>query len=181
MSIIIGILGEKLAGKDSVAEYLIKTRGADHIKASHILDELLQVLGLPVTRRNEIDAGRGMETVFGPHIIGEAIKRRVQESKGDKIVINGLRLKDQFEDARKLGAKIIYITAPVELRYERFKQRRQKKEDGQQTIEEFIAQDKEWTEVGIPVLGTLADYKIENTGSLEELYKKVDDILASFK
>ena len=177
MKIIFGILGEKLAGKDTVANYLEDKYGAEHIKASQILDELLFVLSIPVTRRNEIDAGRGMESVFGSTVIGQAIVARVLKSQKHIIVINGLRIKNQFEDAKAMGSVIVYITAPPELRYKRSLERISENKDGQPSFQEFLHQDTEWTEKNIPVFGKQANYKIENTGSLEDLYKEIDRII----
>lgn len=178
---IIGILGEKLAGKDTVAGYLVDHYGAVHLRTSSILDDLLGVLGLPVTRQNEIEAGRGMELVFGANIIGDAVKRRVQSTEADMVIINGMRQQNQIDNAKELGAKIIYITAPSEIRYQRFLQRREKKEDGTQSLQEFIDQEKGWTEVNTPAYGAQADFKIENVGTLEDLYKKVDQIISKLK
>ena len=59
--------------------------------------------------------------------------------------------------------------------------RHQKIDDSGQSFEEFLKQDKEWIEEAIPKLGKRADFKIENVGSLEELYKKVDDIMSQPK
>ena len=178
---IIGILGEKLAGKDTVAQYLVSKFGAEHIKASRILDELLGVLDLPITRRNEIDVGRGMESMFGEHIVGETVKKRVLKSKAPMVVINGLRQPNQFADAKNLGGKIIYITAPPELRYQRFLERKEKKEDGSESLKQFLEQEKEWIEKEIPRQGIQADFRIDNSGGVEELYKKVDEIIDKLK
>jgi dephospho-CoA kinase len=179
---IIGVLGEKLAGKDTVAEYLVDKYGASHVRTSKILDELLNVLGLPITRQNEIEAGRGMEIVFGPHVIGEAVKKRIENlQKKDLIIINGLRLQNQFDDAKQLGAKIIYVTAPAELRYQRSLKRIKENKDGISSFEDFLAVEQGWTEITIPKFATRADYKIENTGTLEELHAKVDMIIHTLK
>jgi dephospho-CoA kinase len=47
------------------------------------------------------------------------------------------------------------------------------------SFEQFKDQEKELTEVGIPELGKQADFKIENTGTPEDLFKKVDEIINS--
>jgi len=178
---IIAILGEKLAGKDTVAEHLVLRHGAKQVKTSQILDELLVALNLPISRRNEIDAGRGMESVFGPEVIGKAVVDRVKNVKANIIVINGIRRPDQLDNAKNLGAKIIYVTAPVEVRHQRSLLRNRREDDGKQTLEEFKEQDKEWIEAGIPAFGKQADFKIENTSSLERLYGAVDEIMKNLK
>ena len=67
------------------------------------------------------------------------------------------------------GFSFFYITAPDELRFERYKHRKEKADDGIMDFEHFKQQEQEPTEIRIPELGKQADYKIENTGSLEEL------------
>ncbi len=180
--VIIGLVGEKLAGKDTVAEYLVKNYGAFHIKFSYVLDEILDILDLPKTRRNEIDLGLGLRDVFGPSALFKALKKRIETSIGSKIVINGIRMDEFDRIVKELGAKTIYITAPVEIRFQRYLQRHEKADDGKMSFEEFAKQDKEeLTEKDIPELGKRADYKIENTGSLEELMGKVERLMSNFK
>jgi len=181
MKLIIGLVGEKLAGKDTVAEYIVKKHGAAHFRTSDILEDLLNILGLPITRRNEIDVGKAMEQTFGDKIIGQALLSRLKKSSATLVINNGLRQEYQFDEAKAMGAKIIYVTAPAELRYARMVKRHQKIDDSGQSFEEFLKQDKEWIEEAIPKLGKRADFKIENVGSLEELYKKVDDIMSQPK
>jgi dephospho-CoA kinase len=56
--------------------------------------------------------------------------------------------------------------------------RHEKIDDGKLSFEAFAKQDQvELTEKDIPALGGRADFKIENVGSLEELYGKIEMIL----
>ncbi len=174
---IIGLTGEKLAGKDTVAEYLVKKHGAAHIRHSHILDEILNLLDVPVSRRNEIDLGMGLRQVFGTGVLGRALKKRVTGAKADLIVINGIRFQDELENTHELGAKIVYLTAPEDIRYQRFLIRQEKADDANQNLEQFRLQEQEPTEIGIPALGAQADIRIDNIGSLEELYQKIETLL----
>jgi len=176
MAKIIGLVGEKFAGKDAVANYLAEKRGAFHVRFSHLLDEILNVLNLPISRRNEIDLGLGLRKIFGNGVLGKALVKRVKESPSELIVINGIRM-DEMKDVKELGAKIIYVTAPIETRFERYNLRHDKVDDGKMNFDEFKEQEKEETERGIPKLGAEADFRIENTRSLDELYSKVDEIL----
>ncbi len=179
---IIGLVGEKLAGKDTAAEYLVKKYGAFHIKFSQLLDEILDILDMEKTRRNEIDLGLGLRDIFGPEVLYWALKKRVLKAKENLAVINGIRMDEQEKIIKELGAKIIYLTAPVDLRFQRYQQRHEKVDDGKMNFEEFVAQEKtEATEVDIPKLGERADFRIDNTGSVEELYEKLDQIMASIE
>lgn len=176
MKIVIGLVGEKLAGKDLVANYLVENHGAFHIRFTHILDDILRALDLPISRRNEIDLGLGLRKVFGDGVLGKAVVKRALSAKENLVVINGIRM-DEMKNVREIGAKVIYITAPMELRFERYRQRHEKADDGVMNFEQFKEQEKELTEINIPNLGKEADYKIENIGTAEELFKKVEAII----
>lgn len=175
---IIGLVGEKLAGKDTAAEYLVKKYGAGHFRFTHILDDILKILNLPISRRNEIDLGLGLRKIFGNHVLINALEQRVKIANNNLAIVNGIRM-DEFEVVKSWPkAKTIYITAPVEMRFQRYRQRREKADDGVMGFDGFVKQEQtELTEVGIPDLGQRADFKIDNTGSLEELYGKVDEII----
>ncbi|MDE2312404.1 MAG: hypothetical protein KGJ93_04960 [Patescibacteria group bacterium] len=174
---IIGLVGEKLAGKDTAANFLAESHGAFHVRFTHLLDEILRVLDLPISRRNEIDLGLGLRKIFGEHVLGTALINRVKKSEAPVVVVNGIRM-DEMEEVKKLGAKIIYVTASPEIRFARYQRRHEKADDGLMTFEEFARQDQEEpTEKGIPALGARADFKIVNEGSVESLQRQVADIL----
>lgn len=181
MALILALTGEKLAGKDTVAEHLKQAYGAVHFRHSQILDEILDILDLPISRRNEIDLGMGLRRVFGEGILNAAIVKKVRQASNPLIVVGGFRFPDEMKNVQALGAKTVYVTAPENVRYQRYLARREKSDDAQQTLEQFRQQEQEPTEIGIPALGAQADYKLENVGSLDELFAKVKDILASEK
>jgi dephospho-CoA kinase len=180
MSLIIGLVGEKLAGKDTVANFLVEKYSAEHFRFTHILDEILEKLNLPISRQNEIDLGLALRKVFGERVLASAVISRAKKSSASIVVINGIRM-DELEPVKNLGGKIVYITAPTELRFERYKSRREKTDDGVMNFEQFKEQEKGPTEVGIPALGAQADFKVENVGTVEELEEKVVSILNKIK
>jgi dephospho-CoA kinase len=173
---IIGLVGEKLAGKDTVANYLVENHNAMHFRFTHILDAILEDLNMPISRQNEIDLGLGLRKIFGEHVLINALEARVKRSLASYRVVNGIRM-DEFDIVKSWGAKIIYITAPVDIRFQRYNLRREKADDAVMDFEQFKHQDTGPTEARIPELGEKADFKIENVGSLPELYKKVDDVI----
>ena len=178
MKVILGIVGEKLAGKDTAAKYLEDKYGAFHIKFSQLLDEILEILDMEKSRRNEIDLGLGLRDIFGPEVLYQALKKRVAEAPNDLSVINGIRMNEQEKIIKELGAKIIYVTAPVETRFSRYMHRHEKVDDGKMNFEQFKKQEEtEATEVGIPKLGERADFRIDNTGRVEDLFEKLDGIM----
>ena len=180
MKIIIGLVGEKLAGKDTSANYLVDKYGASHFRFSHILDAVLEDLDLPLSRQNEINLGLSLRKTFGDHVLVDALEDRVKKSLSSFDVINGIRM-DEMEVVKSWGAKIIYITAPVEVRFERYAARKEKADDGIMTLEQFKEHDKGPTELDTPALGAKADYRIDNVGTLPELQQKLDAIIKGMK
>jgi dephospho-CoA kinase len=180
MKTIIGLVGEKLAGKDTTANYLVEKYSADHFRFTHILDAILEDLDMEISRKNEITLGMGLRKAFGEHVLINAVEDRIKKSWASFIVVNGIRM-DELDIVKSWGAKTIYVTAPVEVRFQRYQTRKEKADDALLNFEQFKEQENGPTEQRIPELGTKADFKIENTGSLEELYGKVDEILKQIK
>jgi dephospho-CoA kinase len=139
------------------------------------LDAILEELNLPISRQNEIDLGLGLRKVFGDHILVNALEKRVRRAWTKIIVVNGIRM-DEMDVVKGWRAKTVYVTAPIQTRFNRYSNRHEKADDAQMNMEQFALQEKGPTELAIPELGAKADFRIDNNGSLEELYKKVDDI-----
>ena len=173
---IIGLVGEKLAGKDTVANYLVGKHNAGHFRFTHILDAILEDLNLEISRKNEIDLGLNLRKIFGPHVLVNALEQRVKRSLSSYRVVNGIRM-DELNVVKSWGAKIIYITAPADIRFKRYMLRREKADDAVMDFEQFKQQETGPTELEIPQLGKQADFRIDNVGSLEDLYKKIDEVL----
>ena len=64
-----------LAGKDTVANYLVGKHNAAHFRFTHILDAVLEELNLEISRKNEIDLGLNLRQVFGEHVLVEALEK----------------------------------------------------------------------------------------------------------
>lgn len=173
---IIGLVGEKLAGKDTLANYLVEKYQASHFRFTHILDSVLEELNLPISRKNEIDLGLGLRKIFGEHVLVNALEKRVKEAWSKIIVVNGIRM-DEMEVVKTWGAPIIYVTAPLEMRFARYQNRREKADDAEMNLEQFKQQETGPTEARIPELGAKADYKIENTDSLKDFFHKTDEVI----
>ena len=106
----------------------------------------------------------------------------LQASARPLIVLDGVRYPAEVPPLRALGAHVVYITAPVELRYERYLSRQEKADDGKLGFEDFKRLDSESSnEVHIAELGASADFVIENTGSPEDLHRKLDELIAQYR
>lgn len=182
MSLIIGFIGDKLAGKDLACKYLEEHYQGRHLRYSYVLDSILDLLDEPISREGESKLARGLRTVFNENILGQGILKMLRQSSENLIALDGIRYPAEVPPLKALGAHIVYITAPVELRYERYISRQEKTDDGKLDFEEFKRRDSEASnEVHIAELGANADLIIQNIGTLDELYAKLDAMVAQWQ
>ncbi|MEK7494452.1 MAG: AAA family ATPase [Patescibacteria group bacterium] len=177
--IIIGVTGEIASGKDTVTQYLEEKYSAKKYRFSDTLRGVLSELGLEETRLNLHNLSTALRHNYGENILAQGIQLRViRDTSADLIVIDGIRRKydmDFFVDFP--GFVLIYVSAPIELRYERTIKRHQNADDQTKTFEEFQADHERETETTILALKEQAKFVIENTGSLEDLQVSIEKIL----
>jgi dephospho-CoA kinase len=173
--ICIAIIGEKAGGKDVVGKYLSEKYQAEVIASGDIFRDLLDVLEIDKTRENITNVAIAVRSAFGQNIAQEVTLKRFGRSNAKICVNNGLRKPEEFEHAKQLGFHFWYVTAPVEMRFERMKQRNQNADDQTQTFELFKQQESFENEKDIMRLGMQCETRIDNTGSLDDLYKRIDE------
>lgn len=176
---IIGLTGEKLAGKGTVADYLEKYHNAKLLRFSRPLSDILLRLGQPNTRKELVALGTYLRERFGNDILAQVAARDAATLTG-LVVIDGMRYKAEYDMFKALpNFHLLNITAPLETRYQRTQQRSEKADEQTMTLSEFTAREQDVTEQEITVVQSLADAKIENTSSFEDLYEQVDQWLAT--
>ena len=170
----IALSGLKRAGKDTVGSYLIQNYEckrfafADEVKrlARELFPEefvqndmpvdLLQWLGSTMRQRN-------------PDVWTNKLTSSItQTPTGSNLVVTDVRYPNEVQALKKLGFTIVKVQVPVEVSVERCKATEINFTEELLLHEsEQLAQSNE----------QYYDYVIENTGTLEELYKKVDEVV----
>lgn len=177
--IIIGLIGEQGSGKGTIADYLVKKHSAHKFRFSQVWDDILQRLHIPNERKNQIALATAIRETFGENILAKVLTHDIEVGDHDINVIDGLRMPSELEIFRKVPSfHLIYVTGPIERRFELIKKRKEKSGEENLTFEEFKhTEENAVTEIHIPEIAKSADSTIENTGTLEELYAKVDALL----
>ena len=178
---IIGLTGKPAAGKGTVAEYL-KTKGYSYHSLSDILRDDFKETGLEVNIPNLAKFGNDLRTKGGPGVLGRRLFKKIKENNEEKSLADSIRNPAEIEELKKAGNFVlIAVDAPIELRYERLKKRGRTGEDI--SLEEFkildakqLASDDPNAQQILKCMN-LADYTLNNQGSLEELNKQIEDIL----
>jgi len=72
---------------------------------------------------------------------------------------------------------LVYLTAPLPLRYQRAKKRKEKVGESRFSLADFKREEKAVTEVFIGKLGRKAKVKIVNDGTVVDFYRKLNEQL----
>ncbi len=176
---IIGLTGEKLAGKGTIAEYLEKYHNAKVLRFSRPLSDILLRIGQPNTRKELVALGTYLRERFGDDVLAQVAARDAATLTG-LVVIDGMRYKAEYNIFSRLpNFYLLNVTAPLEVRYQRTQQRSEKVDEQAMTLEEFTRREQDATEQEIAAVQAMAHAKMNNIGSFEELYQQVDQWLAT--
>lgn len=177
-SLVVVLVGEKLSGKELAAQYLVKRHGFRGYHFSNILSDILGRLHLPVSRLNHVALVGALRERFGGGVLAEAIKQDITEHRFRRVVLDGMRHPAEFDSLKGLpGFTLVYLTAPISIRYQRAKQRREKAGEHRFSLGDFKREEKFVTEVFISKLGRKAKVKIVNDGTLSDFYRKLEQDL----
>lgn len=183
--IVIGLVGENGAGKETFSNFLSEvTQGKKvaRVGFSDFLKKTLDLWGIPPTRYNLQEISIIMRRSFGEDIVPKGMKPFIEKTRADIIILDGVRWMVDVDLIRSFPKNsLIYITAPKKVRFERLKKRRQKVGEDQMSYKDFLDSEKRETEVMIPKIGKLSDFKIENSGTLQEFKSEVKQFYQKIK
>ncbi len=180
---IIGITGWMASGKDTVAEYL-KSKGYATYSLSDVIRGELRKDGLEVNRENLRIRGNELRDKYGAGYLAEQAIKNIQTVGGNNWVIPSIRQSGEVVELRKDPSFVLWeINTPIEIRYERMKARdKNGEDDGIDSVDEL--RRRESLESGesknaqqIDVVAKMSDRVIDNSGSLDDLYKNIDEAL----
>jgi dephospho-CoA kinase len=176
--IIIGLVGEIASGKDTVAKYLEKKYGSQTVSFSGPLRAILDILDLPQTRENMAWLGVDLRQRFGQDILAKAVTAQVRKSKNKMVALPNVRLPQDITYLKKLpGFHLVHIDADPKIRYQRLIRRSQNADDKSKTWAKFLKDSRLPTEIKIRQLAKKAEYRLDNSGSVENLKKQVDEMM----
>jgi dephospho-CoA kinase len=171
---LIGISGTFASGKDTVAEFLVKDFGFTHVSTGDMVRKVAQekygsierpVLAKTATElRYENGAGA---------LVTEALKEQ------RPLVVTGIRSLGEAKALKEAGGTLLFVDAPIKVRYERVMSRSRDNETAL-TLDEFRANEEKELYAGpndedfnIRGIGKMADVNVENVLPLDEYIELV--------
>lgn len=172
---IIGLTGPLAAGKGTTATYLVEKYGAQTVKFSDPLRDILKRIYHDPTRESMSELAVYLRSKFGQDILIQTLLKDI-EAKGDGIfVLDGLRYREEYDVlSQRDDFHLWALEAELETRYQRIIQRDENASDKSLTLEQFKAQHNLPTEQFTPELVQKAETTFNNNGTAEELYVQVD-------
>lgn len=177
---IIALTGEKLAGKGTVTAYIQEHHHGQSIRFSQVLSDILICLHRPNTRAELVQLGAGLRQIYGNDILAQVVHDRLADQSAGLWVIDGMRYVREYEVLSTLPQfYLLNITANLDVRYQRTKNRLEKSDEANMSLVEFTQREHDATEREIPLLQKRASQTIHNNAGLEELYQTLEQWLAS--
>jgi dephospho-CoA kinase len=180
---VIGVAGTLCSGQDAFGEYLEGSFGYYLGSTSDLVrKEALRLAG-SIERPILQEIGRALRYENGA---GYFVDLALGESKvaGKPPVVTGIRTLGEVASIEGAGGLMVFTDAPADQRYERMVAR---KRDGESALsfDEFMAREAiEYYQGDKPEdfnrrdIEKLADYKLENAGSIEEFHVAINGLMA---
>ncbi len=177
---IVGITGTSWAGKGTVVEILISQYGYQHYGVSEYLSQELKKQGLAVDRQHLIDLANQLRSKHGNWAIVQLLYQQAKKQGGNAI-IESLRSVWEVQELQKNADFILLaVDADPQTRYQRILQRKSAKD--QISRETFLQQEHsemqntDPNKQNIQACMDLANYHINNDGTLEELKAQIQTL-----
>ena len=180
IKMILGLTGTLGAGKDAAAKFFIRN-GFSYHSCSDIIRDECKKRGISLDRDNLIKTGNELREKYGSEILARMIiERRIAKDEKDILVVS-IRNPFEVEELKKQKDFVmIAVDAPIELRYKRITSRKEIRDHVsfdkfKEQEEREMAGDKNMQQ--LDKVMKMADYKIINDGTLEQLQSRLEDLL----
>lgn len=177
---IIGVTGTLGAGKGEVVSCLVRKNGFVHYSVRTFLAEEMVKENIIINRDNMVAYANKLREKHGAHYVFDQLYQKAK--KEDKpAVIESIRTVGEAEALKEKGGILIAVDADEKKRYDRIYGRRSaldhvsfEKFQEQESLE-MHSNDAYKQNIGTVML--MADYTIENNGTLEEFQAEVERVL----
>ncbi|MEM0372321.1 MAG: AAA family ATPase [archaeon] len=171
---ILGFTGLARSGKDVAAKYAVEKYGFEHLDFAR--DALFPEADKRGVEHDKISLsvlGDELRAEGGRGVLAKIIAGKMKE--GVNYVITGFRSPEEVDYIRNSTDDDFFLVEVCADKLTRFERRN---ESDPQKMEDFFARDtRDLHNKGLSDVLKMADFKVENEGTLEELYKSVDELM----
>ena len=184
---IVGISGSFSSGKDTLAQHLADKYGFMNISTGDIVREIAQAQRGSIERPVLQEVADELRHKYGGAVLVERALDRYHNSIRNYagVAITGIRSLGEAKAVKELGGTLVFVDAPIELRYKRMQAR---KRDGESSVslQEFTQREEAELSSGtsdadfnLLAIEKLADIPIINMTEQEDFFRAADKALFS--
>ena len=179
--IILGFVGDLAAGKGTVAKYLQEKYHCNTYRFSTMLRDILDRIYIVQSRENLQLISKVLRENFGQDVMSTVIAKDVELDNNELVIVDGIRRPTDIAYLQNLlGFHLIYVTAQTKTRWERMTKRQENPDEKDKTFEQFLLDEQAEADILIKELGNKAEKTINNDGTVEELYNKIENIIKDY-
>lgn len=163
-----------------MVEYLVGSKGFSRYSARTVILDEIRARHLPETRSTMREVANDLRKIHGAAYV---IERLFDMAKDDrKAVVESIRTIGEAEFLKGQKAVIVAVDADIRLRYERVANKQDFKlahisfEDFCKIEDREMASSEPW-DMNVFGVMQMADVRVENNGTLEELHAAIDQAL----
>lgn len=183
MKTVIGLFAKMGAGKDTVADYLVKNYGFKKISYSEdLLKPIIVSCNAELKRENFISVGRALKELQ-PAVLSYLAHGFILKSKEQKFVLPNLMTVEEakyFKEIKGIKFVLVKITTDTNKRFDRWVTRNRDIDNVKKDFNEFKAKDDtntETTKLKELLDSGLENHAISNDSTFEDFYKKIDELV----
>ena len=170
--LVIGVAGEICSGKTTFAHYLEETYGFFYIRYSQVLSEMMSNEKIVINRRNLQRFGEHIfQTIGGMGLSKILVNKSIDK---ERVVIDGLRHKDDYKYLKEYYKKIFYLAymdSTISNRQERFWEK-----EHENSYNSYL---KHPVEKEISSLKKYSDFTLVNNSDKTSLTNKIENFVTS--
>ncbi len=171
---IIGITGMPGAGKTTLASYISGKLGIPTFSMGNVIREKSIEMGYGLSKEGQRKVVKILREQGGKDIVAKLTLEKIEKSKSDLIIIDGIRSPTEVDFFSK-NAKMIVLALHASPKRRFFLLKNRGREDDPKDFNDFKERDKLELELGIGSVIATADFMIVNEDiSLEDLYKQFE-------
>ncbi len=187
---ILCVVGLHGSGKGEVAD-ILSGRGFAVLDMGDIIREEMARSGIVVTRETDRSFPVELREKRGKDIVAVLTVEKLRKLDSDDIVLTGIRSTYELDYLRSKvpSLTLVAVETPTEVRFERLRARGRPSDP--KTLEEFNERDEReakanmgserYRKAGLNAVIAMADYRIANSGTRDELKEAVGKVLSNIK
>jgi dephospho-CoA kinase len=179
--LIIGITGTLGAGKGTIVDFLTKEKGFAHFSVRAFIAAEIAARGMEINRDSMVIVANDLRKKNSPSYITDCLYEKAL-ALGQNSIIESIRTPGEIYSLRSKGGFFLFaVDADPLIRYERIKLRQSETDNiTYQTFLDNEQREMESSDPNAQNIGKcmeLADFKLWNNGTMEQLNRQVEEIL----